>query len=98
MAPDLSQNRALKIVAHAAKNKYAVPAICCYNIESIIASVRAAEAKKSPLLIQLFPWAIHFAGGILVHAAKEAADSAKVKRNIAFTRFMRTLTQLSRFQ
>ncbi|KAF2691936.1 aldolase [Lentithecium fluviatile CBS 122367] len=78
MAPDLSQNRALKIVAHAAKNKYAVPAICCYNIESIIASVRAAEAKNSPLLIQLFPWAITFAGGILVHAAKEAADNAKV--------------------
>jgi fructose-bisphosphate aldolase class II len=78
MAPDLSQNRALKIVTHAANNKYAVPAICCYNIESIIASVKAAEAKNSPLLIQLFPWAIHFAGGILVHAAKEAADNAKV--------------------
>jgi fructose-bisphosphate aldolase class II len=80
MAPDLSQNRALKIVTHAAKNKYAVPAICCYNIESIIASVKAAEAKKSPVLIQLFPWAIHFAGGILVHAAKEAADNAKARR------------------
>jgi fructose-bisphosphate aldolase class II len=79
MAPDLSQNRALKIVTHAAKNKYAVPAICCYNIESIIASVRAAERKKSPVLIQLFPWAIHFAGGILVHAAKEAADNATVR-------------------
>lgn len=78
MAPDLSQNRALKIVTHAAKNKYAVAAICCYNIESIIASVKAAEAKKSPVLIQLFPWAIHFADGILVHAAKEAADNATV--------------------
>jgi fructose-bisphosphate aldolase class II len=78
MAPDLSQNRCLKIVTHAAKNKYAVPAICCYNIESIIASVKAAEAKKSPVIVQLFPWAIHFAGGILVHAAKEAADNATV--------------------
>ncbi|KAF2641723.1 fructose-bisphosphate aldolase [Massarina eburnea CBS 473.64] len=78
MAPDLSHNRALKIVTHAANNKYAVPAICCYNVESIIASVKAAEAKQSPVLIQLFPWAIHFAGGILVHAAKEAADSASV--------------------
>ncbi|KAF2255083.1 aldolase [Trematosphaeria pertusa] len=78
MAPSLSQNRALKIVTHAAQNKYAVPAICCYNIESVIASVKAAEAKNSPVLIQLFPWAIHFAGGILVHAAKEAADNASV--------------------
>lgn len=76
--PDLSQNRALKIVTHAAKNNYAIPAICCYNIEAILASVKAAEAKRSPLIIQLFPWAIHFAGGILVHAAKEAADTASV--------------------
>ncbi|KAL5415266.1 hypothetical protein PMIN06_006916 [Paraphaeosphaeria minitans] len=78
MAPDLSQNRCLKIVTHAAKNNYAVPAICCYNIESILASVKAAEAKNSPVIVQLFPWAVHFAGGILIHAAKEAADNAKV--------------------
>lgn len=78
MAPDLSQNRALKIVAAAVKGKYAVPAICCYNVESIIASVRAAEAKKSPVIIQLFPWAVTYADGILVHAAKEAADTASV--------------------
>ncbi|CAI6335990.1 unnamed protein product [Periconia digitata] len=78
MAPDLSKNRALRIVAHAAENKYAIPAICCYNLESILASIKAAEAKKSPILIQLFPWAIHFAGGVLVHAAKEAADNASV--------------------
>ncbi|KAF2655465.1 tagatose 1,6-diphosphate aldolase [Lophiostoma macrostomum CBS 122681] len=79
MAPvDLSQNRALKIVADAVKGGYAVPAICCYNLEAIIASVRAAEAKKSPVIIQLFPWAINFANGLLVHAAKEAADEASV--------------------
>lgn len=82
MAPDLSKNRALKIVAHAAENKYAVPAICCYNLESILASIKAAEARKSPILIQLFPWAIHFAGGVLVHAAKEAADNASVVSRI----------------
>ena len=46
---DLSQNRALKIVSAAVKGGYAVPAICCYNLEAIIASVRAAEAKKSPV-------------------------------------------------
>jgi fructose-bisphosphate aldolase class II len=75
---DLSQNRALKIVTAAAKGHYAVPAICCYNLESIIASVRAAEAKNSPVIVQLFPWALQFADGLLVHAAKEAADNAKV--------------------
>lgn len=96
MAPDLSQNRALKIVTHAAKNKYAVPAICCYNIESIIASVKAAEAKNSPVLIQLFPWAIHFAGGILVHAAKEAADNAKVSLVVDHKATTGILTQFCR--
>jgi fructose-bisphosphate aldolase class II len=78
MMADLSQNRALKIVTAAAKGQYAVPAICCYNLESIIASVRAAEAKNSPVIVQLFPWALQFADGLLVHAAKEAADNAKV--------------------
>lgn len=75
---DLTQNRAIKMVAKAVEGKYAVPAICCYNIESILASVRAAEAKKSPMIIQLFPWAVTFADGILVHAAAEAADNATV--------------------
>lgn len=78
MAPDLSQNKAVKLVKHAAANKYAVCATCCYNVEGILASVRAAEAKRAPLIIQLFPWAIHYAGGILIHAAREAADNASV--------------------
>jgi fructose-bisphosphate aldolase class II len=78
MAPDLSQNKAVKLVKHAAANKYAVCATCCYNVEGILASVRAAEAKRAPLIIQLFPWAIQYADGILLHAAREAADGASV--------------------
>lgn len=76
--PDLSQNKAVKLVKHAADNRYAICATCCYNVEGILASVRAAEAKRSPLIIQLFPWAVQYAGGILVHAAREAADNATV--------------------
>lgn len=75
---DLKQNKAYRIVAHAAANKYAVPAMCCYNLEGIIASVRAAEAKKSPVIIQLFPWALEYADGLLIHAAAEAAAKASV--------------------
>ncbi|KAI9900960.1 hypothetical protein N3K66_005222 [Trichothecium roseum] len=71
-------NRAIKIVDAAAAGGYAVPAMCCYNLEGILASVRAAEAKRSPVIVQLFPWAIEFADGLLVHAAKEAADKASV--------------------
>lgn len=75
---DLKNNKAYRIVAHAAAYKYAVPAMCCYNLEGIIASVRAAEAKRSPVIIQLFPWAVEYADGLLVHAAAEAASKATV--------------------
>lgn len=74
----LKNNKALTMVEKAANGGYAIAAMCCYNIEGIIASVRAAEAKKSPIIIQLFPWAIEFADGLLLHAAREAADRAKV--------------------
>ncbi|VUC28935.1 unnamed protein product [Clonostachys rosea] len=76
--PFTKQNRALDIVNAAAAGGYAVPAMCCYNLEGILATVKAAEAKRSPVIIQLFPWAIEFADGLLIHAAKEAADNASV--------------------
>lgn len=40
--------------------------------------VRAAEAKRSPLIIQMFPWALSFSSGLLVHAAARAALDASV--------------------
>ncbi|KAJ5152131.1 hypothetical protein N7492_010426 [Penicillium capsulatum] len=74
----LTDNRALRILDHAATNHYGVPAMCCYNVEGILATVRAAEAKRSPAMILLFPWAVHYADGILVHAAAESARKASV--------------------
>ncbi|KAF7717528.1 Ketose-bisphosphate aldolase class-II family protein [Penicillium ucsense] len=74
----LANNRALRILDHAAAHHYGVPAMCCYNVEGILATVRAAEAKRSPAMILLFPWAVHYADGILVHAAAEAARNASV--------------------
>lgn len=74
----LTNNRALSILDHAATNQYGVPAMCCYNVEGILATVRAAEAKRSSAMILLFPWAVHYADGILVHAAAEAARNASV--------------------
>jgi len=49
-----------------------------YNIEHVIAFVRAAEQKRSPLIIQVFPWAITFSDGLLVRAAAEAASRSAV--------------------
>ena len=71
-------NKLSSIVDAAAAGGYAVTATCCYNLEGIIATVGAAEAQRSPAIIQLFPWAIEFAGGLLVHAAAEAARNAAV--------------------
>lgn len=74
----LQNNKALQILNKAAASKYAVPSMCCYNVEGILATVRAAESKRSPAMILLFPWAINYANGILVHAAAEAARTASV--------------------
>lgn len=49
-----------------------------YNIEHIIAFIKAAERKRSPLIIQVFPWAITFSDGLLVRAAADAASRASV--------------------
>lgn len=40
--------------------------------------VRAAERKRSPLILQVFPWAITSTSGLLVHAAAAAAARASV--------------------
>ncbi|KAJ5611881.1 fructose-bisphosphate aldolase [Penicillium herquei] len=74
----LQSNKASQIVDAAYAGKYAIPAVCCYNIEAIIATVRAAESKRSPALIQLFPWSIEYADELLLHAAAEAAKNATV--------------------
>ena len=66
------------VLDHAFTNQYGIPAMCCYNVEGIIATVRAAEAKRSPAMILLFPWAVHYANGLLAHAAAEAAANASV--------------------
>ncbi|KAF4549590.1 Fructose-bisphosphate aldolase-like protein 2 [Elsinoe fawcettii] len=76
--PSLANNRAKAIVDAAYKGKYAIAAVCCYNLEAVLATVRAAEAKRSPALIQLFPWSIDTADGLLLHAAAEAAAKASV--------------------
>lgn len=77
-AHKLKTNRAKAIVDAAYAGQYAIAAVCCYNLEAVMATVRAAEAKRSPALIQLFPWSIEYADGLLLHAAVEAADKATV--------------------
>lgn len=73
----LSNNRAVRMLNAAAEGKYGVLGVVSYNMETIIASIKAAEAKKAPLQILLFPWALKFSP-LLVDFAAHAARKAKV--------------------
>ncbi|KAL1955185.1 hypothetical protein VTO42DRAFT_8950 [Malbranchea cinnamomea] len=74
----LKENKTIRILEDAEKGGYGVIAAVAYNLEHIVAFVRAAERKRSPLIIQFFPWAITFSDGLLVHAAAQAARNAAV--------------------
>lgn len=76
--PDLSNNKSMRILNAARAGNYAVPAMCCYNLEAILATVRAAEAANSPAMVLLFPWAMTYGGTTLVRAAADACQNAKV--------------------
>ncbi|KAI1262805.1 ketose-bisphosphate aldolase [Xylariaceae sp. FL1019] len=75
-------NKTYQILSAAEKGGYGVVAPIAYNIECIVAFMKAAEAKRSPLIIQFFPWAITFSDGLLIHAAAHAAKNASVPVSI----------------
>ncbi|KAF2666151.1 fructose-bisphosphate aldolase [Microthyrium microscopicum] len=74
----LSENKTLQILSAAEQGHYAVVSPVIYNLEHIIGSIRAAEAKRAPLIIEMFPWAITFSSGLLVHCAAQAAKQATI--------------------
>ncbi|KAJ4248805.1 hypothetical protein NW762_012643 [Fusarium torreyae] len=76
--PPMSQNLTLAILNAARDGGYAVPGLCCYNLEGVVATVRAAEAARSPAVVQLFPWAIEYAGSALVRAAADLCHASSV--------------------
>ena len=73
----LSSNRAVKMLNAAAEGKYGVLGVVSYNMETILGAIRAAENKKAPLQILLFPWALNFSP-LLVDFAAHAARKATV--------------------
>ncbi|KAK3114283.1 hypothetical protein LTR53_007568 [Teratosphaeriaceae sp. CCFEE 6253] len=77
MASKLSTNRAVKMLDAAAEGKYGVLGVVSYNLETIVACIRAAEAKSSPIQILLFPWALKYSP-LFVDFVAMAARSAKV--------------------
>ncbi|KAK6215257.1 hypothetical protein QIS74_08276 [Colletotrichum tabaci] len=75
-------NRTIQILAKAEAGRYGVIAAIAYNLEQIHGLVSAAEQARSPLIIQFFPWAVTFADGLLVRAAKDAVSRAAVSISI----------------
>ncbi|KAB8250623.1 ketose-bisphosphate aldolase [Aspergillus flavus] len=63
-----------------AKSSSYVESICGtrYNNDGVMAVTRAAEAKRSPALIETFPWTMHFQGPHFVKYIVEAAHAASV--------------------
>lgn len=49
-----------------------------YNNDGVMAIIRAAEANKSPAIIQLFPWTLHFQGPEFVKYVITLAHKASV--------------------
>ncbi|KXT17931.1 hypothetical protein AC579_5895 [Pseudocercospora musae] len=78
----LATNKTAQILAKAEKEGYGVIAAIAYNIEQILALVKAAENTRSPLILQFFPWAITFSNGLLIHSAAIAAKAATVPISI----------------
>ncbi|KAH7074253.1 fructose-bisphosphate aldolase [Paraphoma chrysanthemicola] len=70
-------NRTLQILNAAAAGKYGVLSAIAYNVEQLEALVRAAEAKRSPLIIQLFPSTLKQLP-LLAHTAAHAVRTATV--------------------
>ncbi|KAH0364389.1 aldolase, partial [Aureobasidium melanogenum] len=73
----LTNNPAVRMLNAAAQGKYGVLGVVSYNLETIIGAIRAAEAKKAPIQILLFPWALHYSPSF-VSAAAEACAAASV--------------------
>ncbi len=68
-----------EILARAEAGGYAVGAFNCNNMEIVQAIIRAAEAERSPVIIQASQGAIKYAGiGYIVALMREAAASASV--------------------
>ncbi|KAF2860160.1 aldolase [Piedraia hortae CBS 480.64] len=73
----MDQNRAIRMLRASSEGKYGILGVVSYNVETILGAIAAAESKKSPIQILLFPWAFQ-KFRILVDVAAQAARRASV--------------------
>ncbi|EPE32996.1 Aldolase [Glarea lozoyensis ATCC 20868] len=77
MPKSMKDNRAVRMLREAEEGGYGIIGVVSYNLETITAVVRAAEKKRSPAQILLFPWALHYSP-LLIHLAIAAVRTATV--------------------
>ncbi|CAO1628587.1 unnamed protein product [Sympodiomycopsis kandeliae] len=75
---DPSNNLTLKVLNDAAKGNYAVVAQSCYDTQSVLALIAAAEKARSPVIAQLFPVTMKQFGIHFVRFVIEACHAATV--------------------
>eukprot|EP00898_Chlorokybus_atmophyticus_P007744 jgi/Chlat1/7971/Chrsp69S07405 len=66
----------LDVLTEANAGRYAVGAFNVYNLEGVLAVIKAAEAERSPAIVQLHPAALKHGGDALVRAAAHAVQHA----------------------
>jgi tagatose 1,6-diphosphate aldolase GatY/KbaY len=72
----------LELLEKAQRYSYAVGAFNLYNLEGAKAVVNAAEADKSPAIIQILPHILKYGGRPMIALFLEAADSASVPMSV----------------
>src|SRR5712691_1217141 len=67
-----------ELLQAAVAGEYAIGAFNVYNLEGVRAVVNAAEAQRSPVILQLHPGALQHGGQPLVALCLAAAQAATV--------------------
>lgn len=85
----LADNRTLNILKNAEKGGYGVACVNCYNMDAVIGSIRAAEKKNSPVIIQVFSWSIQQFGSLFINFCADAVKQSKVPAALHLDHAMR---------
>lgn len=68
----------IKLLQAASEGGYAIGAFNVYNLEGVLSVIRAAEAERSPAMLQIHPSALKYGGQPLIALALAAAKEASV--------------------
>ncbi|KAI5119147.1 hypothetical protein M0805_005226 [Coniferiporia weirii] len=78
MPLSLEKNLTLDILRKAEQGGYGILAQVCYDAQSVIGLVRAAERKRSPAIVQIFPITLEYGKGPFLQFCLDIAHQASV--------------------